>query len=73
MKATLEFQLPDENSDYKAANLAPEMSGIIWDLDEFLRAGMKYGAEGEEWKTPQDLAAHIRREFLADIISRLEC
>lgn len=73
MKATLEFTLPDENSDYKAANLAPDMSGIIWDLDAFLRAGIKYGGDSEEWKTPEALAAHIRRTYLADIISRLEC
>lgn len=73
MKATLEFDLPDENSAYKAANLSSEMSGVIWDLDAYLRGGIKYGREGEEWKTTEALAAHIRRTYLADIISRLEC
>ncbi len=73
MKATLEFDLPDENSAYKAANLSSEMYGVIWDLDAYLRSGIKYGREGEEWKTPEALAAHIRRTYLADIISRLEC
>lgn len=73
MKATLEFSLPDEQHAYKAANLSSEMSGVLWDLDAFLRAGIKYGREGEEWKTPEALAAHIRRTYLADIISRLEC
>jgi hypothetical protein len=73
MKATIEFDLPDEQHAYKAANLASEMSGTIWDLDAFLRSGIKYGREGEEWKTPEALAAHIRREDLANIIDRLEC
>lgn len=73
MKATLEFDLPDENYAYKAANLSSDMSGVIWDLDAFLRAGLKYGKEGEEWKTAEALAAHIRREYLANIIDRLEC
>ena len=73
MKATLQFDLPDEQTAYKAANLSSEMVGVIWDLDAFLRSGIKYGREGEEWKTPEALAAHIRRTYLADIISRLEC
>lgn len=73
MKATLQFDLPDEQHAYKAANLSSEMSGVIWDLDAFLRSGIKYGREGEEWKTPEALAAHIRREYLANIIDRLEC
>jgi hypothetical protein len=73
MKATLEFDLPDENFAYKLVNLSSEMSGIIWDLDAFLRSGIKYGREGEEWKTPEALADHIRRTYLACIISRLEC
>lgn len=73
MKATLEFSLPEEQYAYKAANLSSEMSGVIWDLDAFLRSGIKYGREGEEWKTPEALAAHIRREYLANIIDQLEC
>ena len=73
MKATIEFNLPDEQHAYKAANLSSEMSGVLWDLDSFLRSGIKYGEDGEEWKTAEALAAHIRRTYLADIISRLEC
>jgi hypothetical protein len=49
------------------------MSGVLWDLDAFLRAGIKYGPDGEQWKTAEALAAHIRREYLANIIDRLEC
>jgi len=41
--------------------------------DSFLRSGIKYGPDGEEWKTAEALAAHIRREYLANIIDRLEC
>lgn len=73
MKATIEFSLPDERSDYKAATLALDMSEALRELDAFLRAGIKYSPDGEQWKTAEALAAHIRREYLANIIDRLEC
>ena len=73
MKATIEFSLPDEQHAYKAANLSSEMSGVLWDLDSFLRSGIKYGPDGDQWKTAEALAAHIRREYLSNIIDRLEC
>jgi hypothetical protein len=73
MKATIEFDLPDEQHAYKAANLSSEMSGVLWDLDSFLRSGIKYGPDGDQWETAEALAAHIRREYLSNIIDRLEC
>jgi hypothetical protein len=73
MKATIEFNLPDEQHAYKAANLSSEMSGVLWDLDSFLRSGIKYGPDGDQWETAEALAAHIRREYLSNIIDRLEC
>ena len=73
MKATFEFSLPDEQTAYNAANLSQEMVMVLWDLDAFLRSGIKYGPDGDQWKTPEALAAHIRREYLANIIDQLEC
>lgn len=73
MKAVLEFNLPDERYLYTQANLAGEMAGVIWELDSFLRNGIKYGGNTDEWKSTQDLAAHIRRTYLSNISEKLEC
>lgn len=73
MKATLEYNLPDDQHLYKQASLAPDMAGVIWDLDGFLRNGIKYGGNTDAWKTPESLAAFIRREYLSNVTDKLEC
>jgi len=42
MKATLEFNLPDENSEYRTAFHAPGMFCVLWDFDQWLREQIKY-------------------------------
>lgn len=73
MKATLEFNLPDDNCSFKKALMADEMYSSIVSLDQFLRDGIKCGGYGDAWRSTEDLAAHIRRTFLDDTVSRFEC
>lgn len=42
MKATLTFNLPDEQHEYAMANKGIYMTNIIWDLDQWLRSELKY-------------------------------
>ena len=44
MKATLEFNLPEEREEYELTLQASKMSRLIWDFETgFLRANLKYG------------------------------
>ena len=42
MKAILEFNLPDENSEYKMAHHASGIFCAAWDFDQWLRSECKY-------------------------------
>jgi len=50
MKATLEFNLPDDQDDFKLANNALNWYLVCWDLDQELRAKTKYAPDD----LPQD-------------------
>ena len=43
MKATLEFNLPEEREEYKRANQSQDMFTAIFDFSEKLRSYRKYG------------------------------
>ena len=45
MKATLEFNLPEEQQEHQTALVAPRLKGIIWDLLQELRRRRKYKDE----------------------------
>jgi hypothetical protein len=42
MKAVLEFDLPEDNSDFQAAINGSNYKNAIWDFDQLLRSEMKY-------------------------------
>ena len=50
MKAILEFNLPDDDSDFKLASNALNWYMICWELDNELRAKTKYAPDS----LPQD-------------------
>ncbi len=41
-KATLEFNLPEETSEFTLATRGGELHGILWELDQKLRSIVKY-------------------------------
>ena len=47
MKAILEFNLPDDNCDFKIASNAMEWALSINELDDWLRSQIKYGDKDE--------------------------
>ena len=47
MKATLEFNLPDENSDLVRAVNAGAAWGVLYDIDNRLRGIAKHGLSSE--------------------------
>jgi hypothetical protein len=42
MKATLEFKLPEEKYEFANATQGAKMRSVLWDLDQWLRAKLKY-------------------------------
>ncbi len=48
MRAILEFDLPEENSDFQAAINGDNYRSAIWEFDQLLRSEMKYKELSED-------------------------
>jgi hypothetical protein len=48
MKALLEFDLPEDNTDFQAAINGHNYKSAIWDFDQLLRSEMKYKELSDE-------------------------
>ena len=48
MKATLEFDLPDEQGEFDAARLGSQALATLWDIDQRCRSLLKHGEPSEE-------------------------
>jgi CRISPR/Cas system-associated endonuclease Cas3-HD len=44
MKAILEFNLPEDQTEYQMVNDASKMLNVIWDMKQWLRSQTKYAA-----------------------------
>jgi hypothetical protein len=42
MKAILEFTLPEDNHEFANATQGGKMRSVLWDLDQWFRAKVKY-------------------------------
>ena len=60
MKATLEFNLPDDASDHLRAVQANHAWNALYDIDNMLRNLLKYG--DDRYKNVEELATAIRIE-----------
>jgi hypothetical protein len=66
MKATLEFNLPEEEEEFNVANKGMNWALLANDLDQSIRSMLKY--HPEEYKTGEQALEHIRSE-LHDIMA----
>jgi hypothetical protein len=48
MKATLSFNLPDEQGEFDAARLGHKALTALWDIDQRCRSLLKHGDPSEE-------------------------
>jgi hypothetical protein len=60
MKAILEFNLPEENSEFLMAQRGGDYFSYLWDLDQQLRSWLKHG---NEFKTVNEALEAIREEL----------
>jgi len=42
MKAILEFNLPEDQTEYQMANDASKMSSVLWNMKQWLRGQLKF-------------------------------
>lgn len=54
-KVIIEFNLPEENEDYKIVTSSASMHSVIWDLSQRLRNILEYQIEGFDIETVQAL------------------
>lgn len=64
MKAILQFNLPKENHEYLNASQGAQMRSILWNVDQWLRAKLKY----EELSDGQYDAFKETREYLRSLL-----
>ena len=57
-KFKLEYNLPEEKSDFMLASRAFEWYSTLWDLDQFLRNKLKYGSD---FKSADEALEEIRK------------
>ena len=60
MKATFEFDFPEDEREYEVMNQAHKMQKVLWDLSEALRTWEKYG---HQFTDARDAVIKIREEF----------
>lgn len=46
MKAILEFNLPEDQDDFRKASTADDVHIVIWELNQWLRSNTKYAPDG---------------------------
>jgi hypothetical protein len=48
MKATLQFDLPEDQGDFDAARLGRDALVALWDIDQHCRSLLKHGNPSED-------------------------
>jgi hypothetical protein len=65
MRATLEFDLPDDQGEYDAARLGREALSTLWDIDQGCRSLIEHGTPSDETRRlAQEIRAMIPAELL---------
>ena len=68
MKATLEYDLPDEDQEFQDAMNGMKWKAVMWDLDQRLRAIEKHSPDSmnEEAYQAYCHARQLIREYMTD-------
>lgn len=64
MKAILEFDLPEDTTDFQAAINGSNYRSAIWDYDQWLRSKMKYNELTDETYKAYDTCRKELRKIL---------
>ena len=68
MKAILEYNLPEDQDDFELATKGSKWYGVVWDIDQWLRAQYKYMPD-EEYSEDRYNAYVETRDKLREIMN----
>ena len=64
MKATLEFNLPEDHIEFEMAVNGSKMHSVLWEMDQWLRTQYKYMPDSEysedKYNTFEKCREHLR-------------
>jgi len=63
MKATLEFNLPEDHIEFEMAVNGSKMHSVLWEMDQWLRAQYKYMPDTEYSKDKYDTFEKCRDQL----------
>jgi len=63
MKAVLEFNLPDDKTEFDAASKAMDWAILAWDMEQFIRNRLKYQTEKLETSSAEEELQLLRKEL----------
>ena len=69
MKATLEFNLPEDQIDFEMATQGLSMHSALWEMDQWLRSQYKYMSDEDYNEDKYDTYYEVReklREIIGD-------
>ena len=65
MRASLNFRLPEDSSEFNAAICGGRALAVLWQIDQHLRSKLKYGDPGDE---AERLAEEVRDLIPSDLL-----
>jgi hypothetical protein len=68
MKAILEFNLPEDDHEFRMATTGANMHSVLWEYDQWLRSNIKYAPDtmsDEEHNTYEKCRQQLH-EFMSD-------
>ena len=63
MKATLEFNLPEDHIEFEMAVNGSKMHSVLWEMDQWLRAQYKYMPDTDYSKDKYDTFEKCRDQL----------
>ena len=63
MKATLEFNLPEDHIEFEMAVNGSKIHSVIWEMDQWLRAQYKYMSDDEYSKDKYETFEKCREQL----------
>ena len=63
MKAILEFNLPEEEEQFSAANKGMDWALLTWDIDQYIRDRLKYQTEKLDTSSAKEELELLRKQL----------
>ena len=72
MKGILEFNLPEEEEEFRAAQDGGAWKSLVWDLNEELRKWQKYGKDNRDLTALEDMIVSNIRDLILTMLDEKE-